>query len=162
DARGDSPRPARPGGGRRPRGDLHEGDRGQPGVTEWKEVLRTAAAPTPTGTAAEIRYVVDVVETLRAHALSVHLYSRSRLKDGSLGKLQPLVLTFGQAAVLPDEADRRALALLRGTDTPDGYWAFGPGFDRIRMPATVAIQASAAAVVLEQLCATKRCFVLRP
>ncbi len=161
-ARGASARPGR---------DQTSTKKDRPGEVRWDEVLRAVAMveseassrrpPGSISSGSEIRYVVELADSLRSQTLSVGLLQRRRKKDGSWGKLKSFGLTFDEAEDLPDETDRLAIALLRGAQPAQQYWASASYFASARVPSLARVRPASAAFVLEQLCAGGRCSLRR-
>ncbi|MCM2256109.1 MAG: DEAD/DEAH box helicase [Vicinamibacteria bacterium] len=62
----------------------------------------------------EILYVLDLPSSLAQGALHVETHIARRRRDGQPGEPRPFPIGRGEAALLPDAADRRALLLLLG------------------------------------------------
>jgi superfamily II DNA or RNA helicase len=131
----------------------------------WQERLSTLSQamdsrawrdrePWPAGR--QILYVIDVAATMQGLGLVLEVSSRERKRDGSWTKLRNAKIHSAQLATLPDESDRKILALLFGPqDVYGGYSApYHNSPNRYRL--SEALQGA----LLPLICETGRC-VLR-
>ena len=131
-------------------------------VPDWRRALDAIVHREPAPFSAggwpvgrEVLYVVDVGSTL-ARGLTLEILGRDHGARGPL-KPKPLSLTRREIGLVPDRTDRRILSLLAGAGSPGHY---GPDDDWQRLVSPVVIPGELGAVVLPEICATGRSFVL--
>jgi len=91
-------------------------------LSTLNRALQTPPADQPWPLGRQILYVVDVAGTMEGVGLTLEVASRQRKRDGSWSRERPIRIRGGQIATLPDEADRRILALLRGPIDSSGIY----------------------------------------
>jgi superfamily II DNA or RNA helicase len=134
-----------------------------PRPASWQQRLSTlnralqappADQPWPLGR--QILYVVDVAGTMEGVGLTLEVASRQRKQDGSWSQVRPIKIRGGQVATLPDEADRRILALLRGPiDSAGIYGSYYSSYSNI--PHRYRLSAVLQETLVPMICATGRC-----
>ena len=125
-------------------------------LTTLNQVLQARPPDQPWRPGRQILYVVDVEASLEGLGLTLDVSFRQRKQDGSWSQLRPAKIRVGQVATLPDEADRKILAVLLGPRSRFGsygdhyYSAYGDALHRYRLPTMLQ------ETVLALICATGR------
>ena len=125
-----------------------------PPPTPRREALAAASDSRP----AEIRYVLDVADSLRAGAVVINLFRRTQKKNGIWGPFKSFKVQRGKLDEFPAE-ERRLLALLLGaySGVPwnSTYYASEPLHRQFQQSASqVELTAELRDALLPELCAT--------
>jgi hypothetical protein len=125
-------------------------------VSAAPAALASAVRPLDWPAGRELLYVVDVAAS-RTAGVTLGLFTRDPAVRGGFRAPKPLSLTRGEAARLPNTADRRALSLLAGARRAgiDAEWA--ENWDRL--PTAVVLRDGQAPLILPDLCSEGRCVV---
>jgi superfamily II DNA or RNA helicase len=106
----------------------------------------------------QILYVVDVAGTMQNFGLAVEVQARQRKQDGSWREPRAAKIQWSQIATLPDEADRRILALLMGAKDLHAFYG-SPYTPYGQSPHTYRLSAIHQDTLLPMMCATGRCML---
>ncbi|MGH7334982.1 MAG: DEAD/DEAH box helicase [Candidatus Rokuibacteriota bacterium] len=124
-------------------------------LTTLDRALKAPPLDRPWPHGRQILYVIDVAGTMEGLGLTLDVSFRQRKHDGSWSQLRPAKIRVGQIATLPDEADRKILAVLMGPRDSFGtyggyYFPYGNALHRYRLPTLLQ------ETLLALICATGR------
>ena len=103
----------------------------------------------------QILYVLDVAASMEGLGLTLDVSFRQPKQDGSWSHVRPIKIRAGQIATLPDEADRRILALLRGP--LEGSTIYGGYYSSYsNLPPRYRLSAALQETLVPLICATGR------
>ena len=129
-------------------------------LSTLNQVLQAPPPDRPWPAGRQILYVIDVAATMEGLGLTLEVVSRRPKQDGSWSQVRPAKIRFSELGWLPDEVDRRILALLMGPK--DSYGSYGGYYFSLRQhtPHRFRIPGVLQDTLVPMICATGRC-VLR-
>jgi superfamily II DNA or RNA helicase len=158
-----SPRPRDGTPGSRPRS-----PRSRQKADAWKETLsrlRSTAEQTPAiGSSAlqpghEIVYLVDIPASLAGNGLVLEVATRHIKRDGDWSKPKGRRFGRNEIVLLPEAADRQALAMLAGGREQAGGYYYASDYYHDTAPARFVLTPALGEALLPTLCATGRCLL---
>ena len=128
-------------------------------LSTLNQVLQAPPPDRPWPHGRQILYVIDVAGSMEGLGLTLDVSFRQRKGDGSWSQVRPAKIRAGQVVTLPNELDRKIMAVLLGPRNRFGvygdyYSTYGEPLHRYRLPTLLQ------ETVLALVCATGRC-VLR-